>query len=439
MQDVNDDMDGLLRRAANGYPLNTNSADWNKVLNALHSSENVEEDHSAEDNSFITRKKFPDILLLLLLLSVPLLCVDYALVNNRIIPGQETSKINTESTPRKASYNHANTAAKATNERLLFIESKSRNKDYPADNIYKKQFGSNVKLKVDESELSAFSSDPKLVTKDFLDSTNKSFNKNNGLPETGSTAETRKPEKGYSINVTTDKPVISSPLLKTKPNVNNTFDTGASNKIEERKETSLNGKKDKRWYAGLLAGPDISTIKFQKADKTGFSAGLLIGYALNKKLSIETGVLWDKKFYYTEGKYFNPKNTSIPSYIRIDDVNGNCGMIEWPVNLSYTLKSFNKGYLTATTGISSYFMKRENYSYTYQRNGTEHEWNLSYKNSSTNLLSVASVGFGYNHNISKSYMLRIQPYIKIPVSGIGMGRLPITSSGVYIVLTKKIL
>ena len=37
MRDINDDMDDLFRRAADNYPLNTNSSDWNKVKSALES------------------------------------------------------------------------------------------------------------------------------------------------------------------------------------------------------------------------------------------------------------------------------------------------------------------------------------------------------------------------------------------------------------------
>jgi len=36
MQSLNDDMDELFRRASDEYPLNTNGADWNKVLQQLH-------------------------------------------------------------------------------------------------------------------------------------------------------------------------------------------------------------------------------------------------------------------------------------------------------------------------------------------------------------------------------------------------------------------
>ena len=36
MQYLNDDMDELYRRAAEDYPLNTNSADWNAVLKKIY-------------------------------------------------------------------------------------------------------------------------------------------------------------------------------------------------------------------------------------------------------------------------------------------------------------------------------------------------------------------------------------------------------------------
>ena len=39
MQYVNDDMDDVFRKAAEGYPLDTTGADWNKVLAGLEGRE----------------------------------------------------------------------------------------------------------------------------------------------------------------------------------------------------------------------------------------------------------------------------------------------------------------------------------------------------------------------------------------------------------------
>ncbi len=421
----------MFRRAASNYPLNTNSADWNKVLSALDASEKVE-----ENNFFSRHLKYPNTLLLLLLLCVPLICVDYFFVNTRIMPNEKTAKIPAEAVSYKVLHNTANTALKANDERLLsVIKSKTRNNDYPGEVINRKQSdGDDIKFY--EREIVRNND---TMTKVFLKPLLKSPNKNEGLAEFKSTSEGKYADKNPPVKLKAGNS-INTVLPKPETDFKITSDPIISNENQLKKEATPKTTKNQRLYAGLLAGPDFSTVKFQSVTKTGFSAGLLIGYRLNKKLAAETGVLWDKKFYYTEGKYFNPKNILIPSSIEIGDVTGSCIMIEWPLNLFYTIKSNKKSFLSANAGISSYFMKNENYSYTFQSNGIEDEWHLSYKNSSVNLFSVVNLGIAYNHSVSKSSLLRIQPYIKIPVSsGIGIGRLPISSAGLYVGLTKRIL
>ena len=81
MPDINnDDLDNLFRRAAEGYPLRTNSSDWDKV------SRKLDEDES--DETFIIppvysgeeKNKRRRILLLLLLL--PLMGIGYFLYHS---------------------------------------------------------------------------------------------------------------------------------------------------------------------------------------------------------------------------------------------------------------------------------------------------------------------------------------------------------------------
>ncbi len=49
-----------------------------------------------------------------------------------------------------------------------------------------------------------------------------------------------------------------------------------------------------------------------------------------------------------------------------------------------------------------------------------------------------NVSVGYNRTLNKVGTLRIEPYLKIPIKGIGIGNLPITSTGLNIGITKKI-
>ena len=54
MEHVNDDMDELFRRAAEGYPLNTDSADWNGVERKLSSAESVKQTMHLQKKSINT-------------------------------------------------------------------------------------------------------------------------------------------------------------------------------------------------------------------------------------------------------------------------------------------------------------------------------------------------------------------------------------------------
>ena len=88
--------------------------------------------------------------------------------------------------------------------------------------------------------------------------------------------------------------------------------------------------------------------------------------------------------------------------------------------------------------MSYYFINKENYDYRYSIYGQQKDSNLSVNDNSKIWASVLNISLGYSHNIGKTGSLRIEPYIKIPFRGIGVGSLPITSSGVYLGFTKNL-
>ncbi|MFL5789673.1 MAG: outer membrane beta-barrel protein, partial [Flavisolibacter sp.] len=195
------------------------------------------------------------------------------------------------------------------------------------------------------------------------------------------------------------------------------------------------GNKKQHFYAGLIGGLDYSTVKFQTVSDFGFTAGALIGYSFNHKWSIEIAVLYDKKSYYSDGKYFNSKlypNNSLYS------VDGICHMIELPLNVKYNFATLKKNSFFTELGISSYLMKMENYNYIYMWNGQLASGSKIYNNSSRNWLSIMNFSVGYQHKMGNHYDLRIEPYFKAPLKGVGIGELPITSFGLNIAVTRPI-
>jgi hypothetical protein len=186
-----------------------------------------------------------------------------------------------------------------------------------------------------------------------------------------------------------------------------------------------------------MSGIDLSSTNF-KSVKTGSTKGFILGYAFNKRWSIESGLLWDTKRVYDNGTNFNPPGYTPSSSFTIMNVNGKSRLYEIPLNLKYNIIRGGHNFF-ATTGLSSYIMRTENYDYEYMQNGQPIGHNyLRYKNETRNWFSVANFSLGYTHRFGALGGLRVEPYLKLPLRNIGVGKMPIMSTGLNIGFTKQI-
>ena len=113
-------------------------------------------------------------------------------------------------------------------------------------------------------------------------------------------------------------------------------------------------------------------------------------------------------------------------------------MLEVPLAVRYNFSADKQSGWFATLGSSSYFMKEEKYIYQYYY-GTSGPvpHNRMYKNSSNNVFSTINVSGGYTRQLWKFADLRIEPYLKIPVAGMGVAELPLLSTGIHIGVSRR--
>jgi hypothetical protein len=454
MPDVNYNMDELFKKAAEEYPLNTDSSDWNKVYKAL-SPQNVPLEDTAKKNR--SRR------LLWLLLLLPLIAVIYKYSFNytRGSRQESISKKYNQDEAKQKNIEEEIAGRKKSEVTLSGSNNTTTTSKKLIDNTQKKNPGpSSVRHISDEQNVSAQPVNIYKKNDNITDPTNSSNYKisaSNTAPHTKADKKNQISDNNNNQTLDNNKTstVIGNPDLNKeaiiKPGIIKPETQSETNNSENKKLTAADSlanhsinkaskkkSKEHHLYAGIIGGGDISTIKFQKIIKTGFIAGIITGYKLNKKWSIESGFYIDKKSYYTDGKYFSTKKVYIPTYTKIEDIDGDCHMIELPVNVKYNFKSDKKITWFALIGTSSYLMKKEEYEYRYKSYGELKEKQLSYKNSSKNWASIINVSAGYSRNIGRNGTLRIEPYIKIPFKGVGIGSLPITSSGVYFGFTKNL-
>jgi Outer membrane protein beta-barrel domain len=192
------------------------------------------------------------------------------------------------------------------------------------------------------------------------------------------------------------------------------------------------------FYYGVTVAPDLSSIKWQSVKNVGYNLGVFVGYHFANRLSVEGSFLWDRKKYYSSGKYFDKTKAGIPDYIWVHWVNGGCNMFEIPLALRYDFSSMPSTFF-ASVGVNSYIMKKENYAYDATApNGVWYLGHRAYNNSGNHFLASMLVSAGYSAKIARNTNIRFEPFYKVPLKKIGSGNMPLTSTGINLSLVRRI-
>src|SRR5688572_9959611 len=209
--------------------------------------------------------------------------------------------------------------------------------------------------------------------------------------------------------------------------------------IPEFKSGEKNKYVIKGFYYGVVSGLHINAIKDQEFSKPGFDLGVLAGFHLGNRLSVESGLLLSKRSYWTTGKYFSKDGmVTMTSGMEIMELHGSNQTIEIPLHLRYDLFNRNRNRLFTSAGISSYIITNENNQYHTMYNGTEAMMYASYKKDRRYFAASVDVTVGYERAIGKKNPIRFEPYIQLPVRGVGVGLLPVKSYGVRLSLTRSL-
>jgi hypothetical protein len=215
---------------------------------------------------------------------------------------------------------------------------------------------------------------------------------------------------------------------------NKTAETAAVKKTK----TQYPSKKFSKWEFGITAGPDFSNVGFRNAYKTGWNIGAIVGYRFSNRLMINTGLIYTKKFYHVDGEDFYPPKHSYISYLDVNDVKGSCNMIEIPLNIRYDFKYNNRSRWFASTGISSYIMDKQDYDCYYtSMTGEEkiHPWgtdsNYNY------FISNVNLSIGYERTLGRNFSIQAEPYLKLPLQGLGYGEIRMNSLGMLLTFKYK--
>ncbi|MGK2863579.1 MAG: outer membrane beta-barrel protein [Chitinophagaceae bacterium] len=418
MQDIDQNMDDLFRKAAEQYPLKINESRWDDIAARMAPVPVIK---PAVNKTF--SKKFIG----LVLLFIALLLVGALFT---IIPGNNKMQELIHTSPDK----------KAHSSNIFKNEKTGINNSIAKEDKLRPQTKVNIRPSL--PLLTTYSVQHnkeriRMQTKGYT-----TFGTNRNDPTENFAADINFLE----INTPVPGNNTTNNIISQEAEKSDIEEPGEETDVEKEKQIvkesylkiKVSAPQERGLYFGLIAGPLLDEVKNQGLKKTGFSGGIIAGYQFKNHLAAETGLLFASKPYFSSGKYFSMDKISsaMPAGMQMLSLEGNTRVWELPMKLKYDFLNKNRSNVFISAGITSYLMTYEKNNYLVNMNGSQQTMISSYKNKSRSLVSTFDISVGFEHKTGKSNKIRIEPYIQIPLKGMGVGSMPMISTGLRLGITK---
>jgi hypothetical protein len=220
-------------------------------------------------------------------------------------------------------------------------------------------------------------------------------------------------------NVKTHEPVIQNTSLISPDSISK------KNTQVKSDQTSSKGI----YFLASVAG-EATGIKNISIKETKPVYGIGIGYRFNKRFTVQTGFYFGKKVYAAGANDYKVKPGS---YIaRFISAQAECYIYDIPLTLRYDVIHKKTSNLYVTSGLSSFILKRETYDmHFFNPSGFYRHVPYTYKHN-IDYFSVFNLSLGYEHRLSSALYIQAEPYLKLPLAGLGEGSVKLYSAGLQL-------
>jgi hypothetical protein len=169
--------------------------------------------------------------------------------------------------------------------------------------------------------------------------------------------------------------------------------------------------------------------------------GLLGYYNITKNWRFSTGLLYSPKKYVSPGNEYHPpegywkyvSGGEVPS-----EIEAICDILDVPMNITYLFKPSSKVTLTATGGLSHYFILTEDYEYYFLNEHPDYPYGWETSRNSAAFFAMLNLGLGVEWHVSPGLYMNIEPFFKQPLRNIGWGNVRLNSAGINFSVRKSI-
>ena len=198
--------------------------------------------------------------------------------------------------------------------------------------------------------------------------------------------------------------------------------------VSKKSEKKPKGKFGGKFNISFQLAPDLSAIQLDQIGKAGNMIGLGAEYFVLPKVSLSSGVFYSYKTYSGDSGN-NPSYGKTPTYII-----GACDILDIPLNFRFYVLEGKVQRFFISTGVSSYLMLKEKYELKYydQNTGEPYFREIEVKGANQHYFGIANFSVGYERKLGRQLGIQVEPYFKIPFSGVGEGDVSLKSTGIFV-------
>lgn len=231
---------------------------------------------------------------------------------------------------------------------------------------------------------------------------------------------------------------ISDSISIKKVAVNQEALHSAENPGESKKENSIIPHQSPFYRLGLslTVSPDMSAIGLKQISQVGAKSGIGLEYFLFRNLSLNAGIIFSHKIYSaTEGYEFSSGYNNY--YSKPSSIDAECNVLDLALNLRYYALNWEKSRIYLSSGLSSYLMLAEEYEYNYDSYYAKTYPSHRVRNENQHYFKVSNFSVGYERALGSQWTLQAEPFVKIPLAGVGEGKVKLSTAGMFVTLNYR--
>lgn len=191
-----------------------------------------------------------------------------------------------------------------------------------------------------------------------------------------------------------------------------------------------------KYFFTIHSAAEWSSVGFLKEPSMGWKAGLGAGIALSKFVELSTGIGVSRKIYASDGMEYEMQGGWIES-VMPEKMESKCYIIDVPLNATYYINGRNSHGFFLSAGVSSYIISSEWYGFEYKNEdiqqllsqGIAPQEEVFEQNESHHYVGVANLSIGMQKILKDGLFIQFAPYVQIPLTGIGAGKVDLYSTG----------